>query len=113
LVRGASYGITIVAGTPSSRAAAGDALRVVAGGVGDYAAAARLRVELRQVVIGASELERPGALQSFQLEEDTAAGFHVERRRREQRSAPRVTEQPVAGRLDIGDRRQAVHRTAR
>ncbi len=90
-----------------------DSLRVVAGGVRDDAAPALRRVELRQAVIGAAELERSGVLKRFHLEQDPAAGDRIERRAGEERSAPRVTRKPALRRLDVCDRRDAAHRGRR
>ena len=47
-----------------------DALRVVAGGEGHDAAGALLERDRRELVVGAAELERAGALQGLRLEEN-------------------------------------------
>jgi hypothetical protein len=52
---------------------------VVAGRVGDDAAALLVAVEPRERVVGAAELEGAGALQVFAFEEDTPAGLLINR----------------------------------
>jgi hypothetical protein len=54
-----------------------DRLSVVAGRIGDDAAALLGRLEPREGVVGAAELERPGALEVLALEEDAGAGLLI------------------------------------
>ena len=63
------------------------ALRVVAGRIGHHAAGAPLLRDRRQLVVGAAELERAGALQRLGLQEHPRAEPRVEHRRGDQRRA--------------------------
>ena len=94
----------------------GDTLGVVAGREGDDAGAALPGVELHQAVVGPAELEGTGALQRLHLEQDPAAQRLVERRRRQQRRAPRDAGEP-SGRglhvLEAGQGREVVLRVHR
>ena len=76
----------------------GHALGVVAGRVGDHGR----RVDLADRIVGAAELERPGPLQAFGLEQDTAADALVQHLGFEQRRARRHAPQPLGRGLDVG-----------
>jgi hypothetical protein len=85
-----------------------DALRVVAGGVGDDAAALLVGGEPADAVVGAAELERAGALQRLGLGEQAEAEPLVEQRGFEQRRHHRLAGDLARGVLhpgDVGQRR--------
>ena len=79
-----------------------NALGMIAGRERDDAADALCRRDRRELVIGAAELERSGALQRLGLEENPSAGQGVERGRGEKRRAQRDAGEPASSGLDIG-----------
>jgi hypothetical protein len=84
----------------------GDALRVIAGRIGDDASRPGLRRQRGELVVGAPELERAGALQRLRLEKHPSAGARVERGRSKQRGAQGHALQAARRRVDVGGRRQ-------
>ena len=82
----------------------GDALRVVAGAGGHYAAAPLLLRHQRQLVRCATLLERTGALQALQLEVDGRAAEVAEGPRARARSDLDVAADALAGGEDVLER---------
>ena len=66
-----------------------DALRVIAGAGGDHAARALIRVEVRDAVVGAAQLEAEDGLQILALEMDARAEPRRQQRRRIERRIAR------------------------
>ena len=103
LTSAANSGITTVTGMPQQRAVVGDALRVVARGGGDDAAAARLGGELQQRIARAALLEAAGALQVIELAEDVRAGELRQRNRFDARRQIHAAGDARARGLDVGE----------
>ena len=87
------------------------ALRMIAGREGHHAAGALVHRDRRQLVVGAAELERAGALQGLGLEEHARAGERVEHRRRHQRRVQGDVREGAGRGIDIGGGRQTRCRT--
>ena len=83
-----------------------DALRVIAGGEGDDAARALLGRDRRELVVGAAELERTGALQCLGLEKHARAGRGIEHRRGNERRAQRDAGEAAGRLIDVGGGRR-------
>src|SRR6266581_4043202 len=83
-----------------------DPLRMIAGRIGDHAAGAALGRKRGDLVVGAAELERPGALQGLGLEKHPCAGARIEHRGSEQRGPQSYAPQASGGRLDVGGGRK-------
>ena len=81
----------------------GDALGVVAGGIGDDAGGALVRRDRAAFVVGAAELERAGALQRLGLEEDAGAEALVQHRRVDQGRAHGDAGDARRGGIDVGE----------
>ena len=77
----------------------GDALRVIAAGVGDDAATALVVGERADLVVGAAQLEGADRLQAFRLEKELAR--RIVMRAGNQRSAGGNSAQSLLGRLDV------------
>ena len=84
-------------------------LRVVAGGIRHYAAGPAIVGNRGELVVGAAELERAGALQGLGLEEHARPGERIEHRRGHERRAQRHARKPKRCGIDIGGRRQVDH----
>jgi hypothetical protein len=67
------------------------------------------RIELRNLVPGAAELERPRPLQALGLEQDAAAGKRVEKRRFDQWCPHRKAAYPMGSRFYIRNLRDRLH----
>ena len=95
---------------PRRRRRHGHALRVVAGGVGDD----RCGPQGSDRVVGATELERAGALQRLGLDQQPTADHGVERVALQQRRFRGDPAQAIGGRGDIGEahRQPARHATS-
>ena len=87
-----------------------DALRVIAGRERDHAAGALFGRHRRELVVGAAELERAGALQGFGFEKNAAAGHGVERGRGQKRRVQRDAGEPARRLVDVGGGRQGYRR---
>ena len=81
----------------------GDPLRMVAGRESDDTAATLFVAQRRQLVVGAAEFERAGALQRLRLEQDAPAVALVELRRFDQRRFDGQAAEPCGGGVDIGN----------
>ena len=92
----------------------GHALRVIAGRKSDDAAGSLFRRDRRELVVGAAELERAGALQGLGFEKNAPAGHGVERGRGQKRRVQRNAGQAACSLVDIrssGQCNRSVHRT--
>ena len=84
----------------------GDPLRMIAGRERNDAAATLVERDRGELVVGAAELERSGALQGLGFEKSAAAGQGVERGRGQERRVQRHASQPASSVVDIGGGRQ-------
>ena len=103
---GASSGMKIVAAIPASRAAHATACPWLPALAATTPAARSFGRERRDRVVGAADLERARALEVLGLEEHRATGEPRERLRRVERRLARDPREPLARRLDVGDRRR-------
>jgi len=84
----------------------GHALGVIAGGERHDAARALFRRDGGELVIGAAELERAGALQGLGFEKNPPAGHGVERGRGQKRGMQHHAGKPAGRVIDVGCGRQ-------
>ena len=84
----------------------GDALGVIARREGDHAALDFAGVEAADAVVGAAELERPGALQGLGLDQQAAADAFVQQGRFEQRRDHGHAFEAARGGDDVGEDRR-------
>src|SRR3546814_3304725 len=86
---------------PQERCRCGDALGMVAGGIGDHAAGAIPLRNPADAVVGAAELEGTGALQRFRLQQYAPADALVEGGRFEKGGADGQSRQCPGGFTDV------------
>src|SRR5947209_20589712 len=103
----------MMAVVPTMRAASATPC-VIAGRVRHDAARALGGGERQELVQGAADLERAGALEVLALEEDAAPARIVERRRRDDGRAVDAAGDPLGGGAYVVDRQQRIraHRSA-
>jgi len=92
-----------VGGNAAGVCGQGERRPVVAGRVRDHAARGSVRIQRPHRVAGAAELERPGALQVFALEEELGARQRVERARAQQRRDVGMRGNARSGILHVGE----------